>query len=56
MNDKSAMSEVSITRLVSSDSGFDEQLSNILAWDEAADHRVHEVVKDILSQGIVLDW
>lgn len=50
MNDKSAMSEVSITRLVSSDSGFDEQLSNILAWDEAADHRVHEVVKDILSQ------
>lgn len=49
MNDKSAMSGVSITRLVSSDSDFDEQLSNILAWDEAADHRVHEVVKDILS-------
>ena len=50
MNDKSAMSEVSITRLVSSDPGFDEQLSNVLAWDEASDHRVHEVVKDILSQ------
>lgn len=50
MIDKSAMSGVSITRLVSSDPGFDEQLSNVLAWDEASDHRVHEVVKDILSQ------
>ncbi len=50
MNDKSAISGVSITRLVSSDTDFDEQLNDLLAWDEASDHRVHEVVKDILSQ------
>ncbi|UZE95193.1 histidinol dehydrogenase [Alkalimarinus alittae] len=49
MNDKSTTTGVSITRLISSDTAFDEQLSKVLAWDEAADHQVHEVVKDILS-------
>nr|WP_305883240.1 histidinol dehydrogenase [Alkalimarinus coralli] len=39
-----------MTRLTSSDKCFGEQLSNLLAWDEAADHKVHDVVKEILSQ------
>lgn len=50
MNDKNSTTEVSITRLNSSTPEFDEQLSTVLAWDESADHRVHEVVKGILSQ------
>ncbi|WP_250657316.1 histidinol dehydrogenase [Alkalimarinus coralli] len=50
MNDTNMTAEVSITRLTSSDKCFGEQLSNLLAWDEAADHKVHDVVKEILSQ------
>ena len=50
MNDINMIAEVSITRLASSDKNFGEQLSNLLAWDEAADHKVHDVVKEILAQ------
>ncbi len=50
MVDEKLIDGVSITRLVSSESTFNEQLDQVLAWDEASDHRVHDVVKDILTQ------
>lgn len=50
MIDEKLIDGISITRLVSSESTFNEQLDQVLAWDEASDHRVHDVVKDILAQ------
>lgn len=50
MVDEKLVDGISITRLVSSESTFNRQLDQLLAWDEASDHRVHDVVKDILSE------
>jgi histidinol dehydrogenase len=50
MVDEKLVDGISITRLVSSESTFNKQLDQVLAWDEASDHRVHDVVKDILTQ------
>ena len=50
MVDEKLIDGLSITRLVSSESTFNKQLDQVLAWDEASDHRVHDVVKDILAQ------
>ena len=50
MVDEKLVDGISITRLVSSESTFNKQLDQVLAWDEASDHRVHDVVKDILSE------
>jgi len=50
MVDEKLVDGISITRLVSSESTFNKRLDQVLAWDEASDHRVHDVVKDILTQ------
>jgi histidinol dehydrogenase len=39
----------SITRLNSTDSNFQAQLKHLLAWEESADHDVHQRVLDIID-------
>jgi histidinol dehydrogenase len=44
------MSEALITRLDSSQSDFNERLSQLLAWESVSDNRVAQVVADILHR------
>ncbi|MBZ2168461.1 MULTISPECIES: histidinol dehydrogenase [Marinobacter] len=44
------MSDLSITRLNTSDEDFDRSLARLLAWDDSVDHQVNESVRHILSQ------
>ncbi|MDF1582854.1 MAG: histidinol dehydrogenase [Methyloprofundus sp.] len=39
----------SITRLNSTDSDFQAQLQNLLAWEESSDHEIHQRVLDIID-------
>lgn len=49
MVNETSVDKLSITRLISSATSFSQQLDQLLAWDEAADHRVHDIVKEILG-------
>ncbi len=44
------MSELSITRLSSTDENFDTQLEKLLAWESVSDAKVNQIVDDILSE------
>ncbi|WP_197469003.1 histidinol dehydrogenase, partial [Oleiphilus sp. HI0125] len=40
---------LTIKRLSSKDSDFNDKLADLVAWDEALDESVHRTVKDIIS-------
>lgn len=42
------MSELSITRLTTSDADFDRKLNALLAWESVSDKSVNKIVDDIL--------
>ncbi|MGY8869986.1 MAG: histidinol dehydrogenase [Pseudomonadales bacterium] len=44
------MSELSITRLSSTQEDFDFQLEKLLAWESVSDAKVNQIVDDILSE------
>ncbi|WP_028468534.1 histidinol dehydrogenase [Neptunomonas japonica] len=44
------MTELSITRLSSSQEDFDLQLEKLLAWESVSDAKVNQIVDDILSE------
>ncbi|MDD5410503.1 MAG: histidinol dehydrogenase [Methylobacter sp.] len=43
------MSDINITKLNTSSTDFNQQLQNLLAWDETDDREIHQRVLDIIS-------
>ncbi|MDD1636856.1 MAG: histidinol dehydrogenase, partial [Methylococcaceae bacterium] len=43
------MSDLNITKLDASSAGFDQQLQQLLAWDESDDRDIHQRVLDIIA-------
>ena len=44
------MKMVAIKRLCTTDIGFDQDLKNLVAWDDQLDANVHLTVKEILQE------
>ena len=43
------MNDLNLTRLSATDPDFAKSLDHLLSWDEEADHKLHETVRQILA-------